>query len=68
MNCCLSSSRRKRRLRCHRLMETPTVETGISRLEGLMKSHAGDGSLKASMSRCHMFGGILHTLARYINP
>lgn len=47
-------------------MKTSTVKTSISRLEGLMKSHSGDGSLKISMPRCHMFSGILHTLARYI--
>lgn len=46
-------------------METSIIKTGITWLEGLMKSHAGDGSLKTSMPRCHMFGRILRTLARY---
>lgn len=65
MNCSLGSSRRKRRLGGHRRMEASTGKTGISRLEGLMESHAGDCSLKASMSRCHMFSGILCALVVY---
>lgn len=43
-------------------MKTSTIKSGIGRLEGLMKSHAGDGSLKASVSRRHMFSGILYML------
>lgn len=43
-------------------MKTSTIKPGISRLEGLMKSHAGDSSLKASVPRCHMFSGILYML------
>lgn len=43
-------------------MKTSTIKPGISRLEGLMKSHAGDGSLKVSVPRCHMFSGILYML------
>lgn len=67
MNCSLGSSRRKRRLGGHRRMETSIGKTGIGRLEGLMESHAGDCSLKAPMSRRHMFSGILRMLTRCTN-